>query len=158
MLFCCWRSFLKRNFFEKTCWEYHGQSAKQFWSSSGTIFCRAWSESKLFTRVTVIMCFVHLIFTAQWWLSFRTFTLPFILCFGWEIRKLFFWYTLLTKGLFYWYWILIPSERSRTLVMSAYQKNNFLISKPKHTLWVLKRTVSMRRFFWAPNTYVETDG
>ena len=25
-------------------------------------------------------------------------------------------------------------------------------------LWVLKRTVSMRRFFWAPKTYVETDG
>ena len=25
-------------------------------------------------------------------------------------------------------------------------------------LWVLKRTISMRRFFWAPKTYVETDG
>ena len=25
-------------------------------------------------------------------------------------------------------------------------------------LWVLKRTVSMRRFFWAPKTYVQTDG
>ena len=24
---------------------------------------------------------------------------------------------------------------------------NFLISQPKHMLWVLKRTVSMRRFF-----------
>ena len=30
----------------------------------------------------------------------------------------------------------------------------FLISQPKHTLWVLKRTVSMRRFFWAPKTHV----
>ena len=27
------------------------------------------------------------------------------------------------------------------------QKNNFLISQPIHMLWVLKRTVSMRRFF-----------
>ena len=35
----------------------------------------------------------------------------------------------------------------RPLVKSAYQKNNFLISQPKHMLWVLKRTVSMRRFF-----------
>ena len=35
----------------------------------------------------------------------------------------------------------------RTLVKRAYQKNNFLISQPKHMLWVLKRTVSMRRFF-----------
>ena len=26
-------------------------------------------------------------------------------------------------------------------------KNNFLISQPKHMLWVLKRTVSMRWFF-----------
>ena len=25
-------------------------------------------------------------------------------------------------------------------------------------LWVLKRTVSMRRFFWAPKTHVEIDG
>ena len=35
----------------------------------------------------------------------------------------------------------------RGLVKSVYQKNNFLISQPKHMLWVLKRTVSMRRFF-----------
>ena len=25
-------------------------------------------------------------------------------------------------------------------------------------LWVLKRTVSIRRFFWAPKTYIQTDG
>ena len=24
--------------------------------------------------------------------------------------------------------------------------------------WVLKRTVSMKWFFWAPKTYVQTDG
>ena len=30
---------------------------------------------------------------------------------------------------------------------SAYSKINFLISQPKHILWVLKRTVLMRRFF-----------
>ena len=46
----------------------------------------------------------------------------------------------------------------RPLVKSVYQKNNFLISQPKHLLGVLKRTVSMRRFFWTPKTYVETDG
>ena len=40
---------------------------------------------------------------------------------------------------------------------SVYQKNVFLISQPKHMLWVLKRTVSMRRFFWAPKTYVQAD-
>ena len=38
----------------------------------------------------------------------------------------------------------------RPLVKSAYQKNNLLISQPKHMLWVLKRTASMRRFFLAP--------
>ena len=32
------------------------------------------------------------------------------------------------------------------------------ISLPKHMLWVLKRTVSMRQFFSAPKTYVKTDG
>ena len=30
---------------------------------------------------------------------------------------------------------------------SAELEINFLISRPKHMLWVLKRTVSMRRFF-----------
>ena len=39
------------------------------------------------------------------------------------------------------------SAMGRPLVKSAYQKINFLISQPKHMLWVLKRTVSMRRFF-----------
>ena len=33
-----------------------------------------------------------------------------------------------------------------TLVKSA-QKFNFRISHPKHMLWVLKRTLSMRQFF-----------
>ena len=44
------------------------------------------------------------------------------------------------------------------LVKSAYQKYNFIVSQPKHMLWVLKRTVSMKRFLWAPKTYVKTDG
>ena len=35
----------------------------------------------------------------------------------------------------------------RPLVKSVLRKNNFLISEPKHMLWVLKRTVSLRRFF-----------
>ena len=41
----------------------------------------------------------------------------------------------------------IQSIIFRPLVKSAYLKNDFLISQPKHMLWVLKRTVSMRRFF-----------
>ena len=35
------------------------------------------------------------------------------------------------------------NTKIRTLVKSANQKNNILISHPKHMLWVLKRTVSM---------------
>ena len=35
----------------------------------------------------------------------------------------------------------------RALVLIAYQAINCLISQPKHILWVLKRTVAMRRFF-----------
>ena len=31
-----------------------------------------------------------------------------------------------------------------------------IISQPQHMLWVLKRTVSMRRFFCTPKTYVQT--
>ena len=47
---------------------------------------------------------------------------------------------------------------TRVLVKSAsYPKINFLISRPKHMLWALKRKVQSRRFFWAPKTYVKTD-
>ena len=46
----------------------------------------------------------------------------------------------------------------RPLVKSVYQIINFLISQPKHMLWVLKRTVSMRWFFCAPIKYAQTDG
>ena len=56
--------------------------------------------------------------------------------------------------------ISIPSLHVlyRPLVKSACQKNNFLISQPKHLFLVLKRTVSMRRFFLAPKTSIQTDG
>ena len=36
---------------------------------------------------------------------------------------------------------------------SAYWKTVFFISHPKHMLWVLKRTVLMRWFFWVPKTH-----
>ena len=42
----------------------------------------------------------------------------------------------------------------RRLDNSAYLKIIFLISQPKLMLWVLKITVSMKRFFWAPKTHV----
>ena len=42
-----------------------------------------------------------------------------------------------------------------TLVKSAQQKNNFLFPQPKHMFWVLKRTVSMRRFFCEHKTYAK---
>ena len=34
-------------------------------------------------------------------------------------------------------------------------KNIFPTSQPKHMLWVLKRTISMRRFFRAPKIQIE---
>ena len=43
--------------------------------------------------------------------------------------------------------LVIINAMSRPLVKSALQKNDFLITQPKHMLWVLKSTVSMRRFF-----------
>ena len=39
------------------------------------------------------------------------------------------------------------AKLSRPPDKSAYWKIIFFISHPKHMLWVLKRTVSMRRFF-----------
>ena len=52
------------------------------------------------------------------------------------------------------YVIVVLSDHSRSPDTSAYHKIIFLISQPKHMLWVLKRTVSMRRFFCAPKIYV----
>ena len=43
-------------------------------------------------------------------------------------------------------------------ISGIYQKKNFLIFQPKHILWVLKRTVSVKRFFWAPKTYAKIMG
>ena len=36
----------------------------------------------------------------------------------------------------------------RALVMIVYQLTNCLISQPKHMLWVLIRTVTIRRFLY----------
>ena len=47
---------------------------------------------------------------------------------------------------------------TRPLDRSAQLKLNFRISQPKCMLWVLKRTVSMRRFFWAPKKNDKTTG
>ena len=44
-----------------------------------------------------------------------------------------------------------PSDKS------MYRKISFFISHQKHMLWVLQRTVSMRRFFLAPKTHVLID-
>ena len=44
------------------------------------------------------------------------------------------------------------------LLVHKNKKNNVLVSQIRHMLRVLKRTVSMRRFFRAPKTYVKTDG
>ena len=54
----------------------------------------------------------------------------------WLRNKIFFFVHALTEGLFH-------DKPSRPLVKSVYQNINFLISQPKHMLWVLKRTVSM---------------
>ena len=43
--------------------------------------------------------------------------------------------------------IFIIVHRPIVTCKSVYLKFNFLISQSKHMLWVLKRTVSMRRFF-----------
>ena len=45
----------------------------------------------------------------------------------------------------------------RPLEKSEYLKMNFPVSVPKHMLWVLKRTVSMRRVFLVPKTNVLID-
>ena len=34
----------------------------------------------------------------------------------------------------------------------------YLISQPKHMLWVLKRTISMRLLFWDPKYMLKHDG
>ena len=68
-----------------------------------------------------------------------------------------FWYELLTKGqqnsqkMWKFY---NSSGLCRPPDKSGYWKTIFFSSHPKHMLWVLKRTVSMRPFFWAPKIHV----
>ena len=51
---------------------------------------------------------------------------------------------------------LWDTSNDRSFDKSAHIRINFLISRPKHMLWVLKRTISMRRFFWALKTNLST--
>ena len=49
-------------------------------------------------------------------------------------------------GSYLWRYLYLTSV-NRPPDKSAYWKTIFSISHPKHMLWVLKRTVSMRQFF-----------
>ena len=54
--------------------------------------------------------------------------------------------------------VIVFDEKSYCLTGLIKSLYNFLISQPKHLLWVLKRNISMRLFFWAPKTYAENYG
>ena len=49
-------------------------------------------------------------------------------------------------------------DQDFSLKSASKKNNNFLMFQPKRILWVLERTTSMRQCFWAPKTYVKTDG
>ena len=61
------------------------------------------------------------------------------------------------------WWRTLTDPNSSLLAIHAHVSQKNLISQTKHMLWVLKRTLSMRRFFfnqdvfWAPKTYVKTN-
>ena len=48
--------------------------------------------------------------------------------------------------------VLVRTRLKRKI--KVFLKIIFLISQPKPMLWLLKRTISMRQFFWAPETYI----
>ena len=61
----------------------------------------------------------------------------------------------LTGGIFHPVWynkfsIIGPVKQKNSVLICDY----FLIHQFKQVFWVLKRTVSLRRFFWVPTTYV----
>ena len=47
-------------------------------------------------------------------------------------------------------WVHLVELRNDTRTLDK----GYLISQPNYMLWALKRTVSMRQFFWAPKTNV----
>ena len=55
-------------------------------------------------------------------------------------------------------WFFMSHQQSRPLVKECVTEKYFSYFSTNHMLWVLKRTVSMRRFFWAPKTYVKLMG
>ena len=50
---------------------------------------------------------------------------------------------------------IMVTNSSRPLDKNTLSSIIFLISQPQHILWVLKRTISMRWFFWAPKNLFE---
>ena len=49
---------------------------------------------------------------------------------------------------------LVFTKHLQTSRKECILENYLHTSHPEHMLWVLKRTVSMRQFFWAPKTHV----
>ena len=109
---------------------------KQFWLRSGPTKCLAWSGSKLFDT---LMVFLKEFFEKVDFEKVK------------ELR-----YNNLSFTTMHCSYVTVTDYRPPG--KSAYLKIIFLISQPKHMLWEFKRTVSMRRFFWAPKTYVLIDG
>ena len=105
----CW-FFFKIIFFEKLFQGYH-QSFKQFGyrPQPGLTFCPAWSGSKLFAKVIRVCNWkrfsyfspkTYVVGTQKDRLIETVLLSTHNIYFRWEIRKLFFWYALLTTGLF----------------------------------------------------------
>ena len=61
-------------------------------------------------------------------------------------------------SMFVFLWNKNYSLWNRPLSKSVYRKIHSLISQSNYMLWVLKRTVSMRRFFWAPKHMLKLMG
>ena len=156
---------------------YH-QSVKQVEARSGQTFCQSWSEFKLFAKVisslqkfSLSRWRVNHFCRHHWGLNLfnRYWFLPARLS-GYIIFEIF-WF-----GVFDY--ITDSFQRTslynqalirlagfhllaciRPLVNWVHTKRLFFfISQPKHMLWVLKRTFSNRRFFWAPKTYAKNYG
>ena len=57
----------------------------------------------------------------------------------------------------YWFCIDTGWDDPDLQMRESNYKLIFFISHRKHMLWVLKRSVSMRQFFWTPKTYIKTE-
>ena len=123
----------------------------------------AWTSRHHPSQIRLLIWCMEKPFDHSWSLSVKQILIGLGGCPGWFEIFLSLWETVVfvmsglvsyTVDLYFAKWYLQSTAAIfRSLDKRAQSKIIFLISQRIHLLWILKRTISTRRFFWATKTY-----